>query len=255
MRILRFVLILIVVLAVAAGLFAWTCPADFAYRHLAKKFGPVTLDGVDGTVWHGHAATVAVFGQPLGALDWELDPKPLLLRAETALTLHVAGGVVVADGKLLRTPDAKIRVSGTTIELPAQALAPAVDIPSLQLSGKVRIKIDQARLVGAWFDDVRGSARWEGAGVTGAAQADFGAIESTFLSAPNGAIGGVLHDSGGPLAADGMFSIVAGSYEAQARLSPRDGNAQVAEALRYVGQAQPDGSTLLLIRGRLFKLF
>ena len=255
MRFLRFLLVLIVVLFVIAGIVAWTCPADFVYRQFASHFGSLRLSGISGTVWQGHAASAELFGQPLGTLDWQMESEPLLMRADVVAKAHLVGNGVTADGVVRRSAEGKISFSDTTVNLPAQMLAPAIDLPSLQLTGQVEIKVEQARLIGIWFDDARGTAHWRGAGVTGAAQATFGEIESTFASTSDGSIQGTVHDNGGPLSVAGTFKIIAGSYEAQAKLATRDGNPQVNEALQYIGQAQADGTSQLLIRGQMFKLF
>jgi general secretion pathway protein N len=254
MRFIRFVLLALVVLVVVAGIVAWTCPADFAYQRVSNRFGPVRLNGVSGTIWHGHAATMEIFGQPIGTLDWDLQPAPILHGSAIAM-LHVVGPGLVATSTVERAMGKSAVFSDATINVPARFLAAAIDIPALQLNGQVEIKIDKAHLSGIWFDDVQGQAHWRNASVTGAAQADFGEIESKFASTPDGAIAGTVHDTGGMLIADGTFRAVVGSYEAQARLAARDGNPQVTEALQYIGQAQSDGSVVLLIRGRMFNLF
>ena len=50
-------------------------------------------------------------------------------------------------------------------------------------------------------------------------------------------------------------SLAAAHPDVDANLSARDGNAQVVEALRYIGEPQADGSSHLIIHGKLFKLF
>lgn len=254
MRILRFLLLALIVVVIVAGVVAWTCPADFAYQRVASRLGPVRLSGISGTVWQGHAATIEIFGQPIGSLDWELQPAPLV-HGNVVANVHVSGNDLAAKGVIQRDYGGAIHFSDATANLPARILASAIDIPSLQLNGQMEIDVSKAHLNGVWFDDVQGQAHWRNAGVTGAAQADFGQIESTFASAADGTIAGTVHDTGGPLIVDGTFHAIAGSYDAQARLAARDGNPQVSEALQYVGQAQPDGSVLLLIRGQMFKLF
>ena len=250
---LRFVLCLIVLLALA-GIGVATCPASFAWRLVADKAGAFKLDGLSGTIWNGHAASASVFGNALGALDWHLAAIPLLHRNVSArLDLH--GGETAGTGTVERAADGVLQVSDARIEMPAGMAAPALDIPMLQLLGTLEIDIARLRVQGAWPTAAQGEIRWRNAAVAGAAQASLGDLRAQFATAADGSIAGTVHDLGGPLSLDGTFKIGAGGYDAQARLAARDGNPQVLDALRFIGQPQGDGSTLLLIHGQFFKVF
>jgi general secretion pathway protein N len=249
----RFILFLIALLAIAAVV-AITCPAQFAYRFVADRLGAVRLAGLSGSIWQGHAASTQLFGMELGALDWQLRAAPLL-HGEAAAHLTLGGGAITASGDVTNRFDGAMQVSNAAIGVPAQFAAPALDIPALQLLGDLEIDVAHALLRQAWPESATGTAHWRNAAVAGAAQAQLGDLEATFESAADGSINGIVHDLGGPLQLNGTFVVSAGSYDAQANLRARDGNAQVGEALRYIGEAQADGSSLLKIHGQLFKLF
>jgi hypothetical protein len=254
MKFLRRLLFVLFFLLVIAGVVAATCPADYAYRFFADRLGVVKLAGISGSIWQGHANSAQVFGQELGALDWQLEAAPLL-SGEVMAHIQLRGGAVEASGVVDRTGDGAINVRDAIFHLPASMAAPALDIPALQLLGNIDGKLAQARLRGAWVDQASGSLRWNGAAVTGAAQAVLGDLEATFSSAPDGSIAGVAHDLGGPMQLSGTFKVSAGSFDAEANLAARDGNPQVVEALHYIGEPQADGSSHLIIHGQLFKLF
>jgi len=247
-------MLLLLALVVVAAVVAITCPAQFAYRLLADRLGAVKLAGLSGSIWQGHAASTQVFGTELGTLDWQLHAAPLL-QGEAAAHLILNGGQINASGDVTGTFDGAMQISAATIRAPAQFAAPALDIPALQLLGDLEIVITQARLRQAWPESANGTAHWRNAAVTGAAQAQLGDLEATFASAADGSINGTVHDLGGPLQLSGTFVVNAGSYDAEAKLRARDGNAQVGEALRYIGEVQADGSSLLRIHGQLFKVF
>ncbi len=246
----RFILLFVVLLAIVAIVIA-TCPASFAWRFVAARAGALKLDGLSGTIWNGHAGGANVYGTELGALDWRLSPLPLL-RGMVAAQLDIHGGAVTGSGAVEREPDGTLQVTGAVIHMPASLAAPALDIPMLQLLGQIDIDIAQLRVQGAWPMVAQGEIHWRDAAVAGAAQAPLGDLQARFASAANGGIAGTAHDLGGPLRLDGTFTIDAGGYAAQARLAARDGNAQVLDALRFIGQPQGDGSTLLLIHGKFF---
>jgi general secretion pathway protein N len=253
MKLFRNLILIVIILLVIAGVVAVTCPADYAYRLVANRLGALKLGGVSGSIWNGHAASAQVFGQELGALDWQLQAAPLLSR-ELIAHVDLNGGAVKATGIVDRGADGTISVRDATFQMPARMAAPALDIPALDLLGEIDGKLTQAQLRGVWVDGASGSLRWNHAAVAGAAQAQFGDLEATFSSAPDGSIAGVVHDLGGPLQVNGTFKVAAGSFDAEAKLAARDGNPQVMEALSYIGQLQADGTSLLLIHGGLFKL-
>jgi hypothetical protein len=134
--------------------------------------------------------------------------------------------------------------------MPAGVAAPVFAIPALQFLGTIDIEIAQARLSGMWLADAQGTATWHGAAVAGAAQARLSDLRATFASGADGAINGVVADLGGPLEVAATFRADVGGYQAQARIAPRGDNPQIAEALQFIGQPQPDGSRQLLIEGK-----
>jgi len=254
MRLLRNLFLLLIVLLVIAGVVLVTCPAEYAYRLVADRLGVVRLGGISGSIWQGHASSVQAFGQALGALDWQLEAAPLLSR-ELMAHVRLSGGDISAAGIVDRTADGVIALRDATFRVPARMAEPALDIPALQFVGFIDGTLREAHLHGMWVEQASGTLRWNDAAVAGAAQAQLGNLEATFSSAPDGSIAGVAHDLGGPLQLNGTFKVNAGSFDADAILAARDGNAQIAEALRYIGQPQADGASHLIVHGQLFKLF
>ena len=254
MKRLRRLLLILIVLLVIAGVVAATCPAEYAYRLVADRLGAVKLAGISGSIWDGHATRTQVFGQEIGALGWHLQAAPLLNR-ELIAHLDLGGGDITATGLIDRSADGMLSVRDATFRMPASMAAPALDIPALQLLGNIDGKLAQAQLRGVEVSNASGSLRWNNAAVAGAAQAQLGDLEATFSSTPDGAIAGVAHDLGGPLQLNGTIKVAVGSFDVDAILAARDGNPQVLEALRYIGEPQADGTSHLVIHGQLFKLF
>ncbi|HET6545887.1 MAG TPA: type II secretion system protein N [Rhodanobacteraceae bacterium] len=255
MRLLKILLVLVILLLIVLGVFAWTLPADLAYRYAANYLGPVTLSGVRGSVWNGHADGVSAFGRDLGELDWRLEKAPLLHRQLVA-DLRIKGADVDAAGAVTRNPDDTLVVRDLRFRFPAGLLEPALDVPALKLLGTISGVLTQATLANGFIRGAIGNARWSEAGVSGQAEARFSDILADFASRSDGSIAGTVHDDGqGNLKVDGSFSVRVDGYDAQARLVARNGDPQVMEMLRYIGQPQPDGSSKLVIHGRLFKLF
>ena len=90
------------------------------------------------------------------------------------------------------------------------------------------------------------------------------ALESTIIShgmpyprnvAMAREVEGIVRDGGGTLAADGRILIEGKRFTAEIKLGVRGEDAQLAEALLYVGQRMPDGRSLLRVDGTLRRLF
>ena len=254
MRILKTIVAVVLLAIVVVAVFLWTLPADVGYRYANGYLGLVVLTGLHGTVLDGHADGVSVLGHDLGELDWRA-PKSPLLRGRFAANVRVRGAGVEAEGRLTRQPNGAIGVRDFRFSLPAAMFAPALDIPSLQLLGTISGVVDHAMVTNAWVRDADGHARWSDAGVSGDAEARFSDIVADFASQPDGSLGGSVHDDGnGDLELTGTFKASLGAFDAQVVLRARNGNAQVAEALRHIGEIQADGSSKVVVHSRLLKL-
>lgn len=255
MKILKWLFALLILAVVIAGAVAWTLPADVAYRYVASRLGPVSLVGVRGTVWQGHADGVSVFGRDLGELDWQIDKTPLFARRVHA-DLRIRGADIDTSGLIERDADGRITAHDVRFRLPATLMSPVLDVPSLKLVGTITGIFAKVSLLDGVVSDANGTAQWSEAGVTGAAEARFSDILAEFASKPDGSIAGTVADDGkGNLEVNGNFTMTTTGFQVEAFLAARNDDARVQEALRYVGEPQADGSSHLVIHGQLFKLF
>ena len=255
MKIFKWLLALLIVVVIVAAAIAWTMPADVAYRYVAGRLGPVSLVGVRGTIWDGHADGISVFGRDLGELDWQVDKAPLFVRRVHA-DLRIRGADIVTSGLVERAADGRVTANDVRFRAPASLLSPVLDVPSLNLLGTITGTFAKVSLHQGVLGDANGSARWSEAGVSGTAEARFSDILAEFASQADGSIAGTVADDGqGNLEVSGRFTIAATGYEVEASLAARNDDPRIQEALRYVGQPQPDGSSHLVINGKLFRLF
>jgi general secretion pathway protein N len=252
MRVLRRLLLLVLLLAVIAGLVLWYLPAGFAWRQLGQdRLGPaLALQEISGTVRQGRAGQALVNGFPVGALDWTVDWRGLLRRQ--------VGGSWRLDGPAWQAQAADTRLVGDTVEvrdlrasLPALLLQPMLDIPALTFLGTVEIDLARLRQRAGRIEQAQGQARWLDAGVTGQAQARFGPLRAQFGTGEDGRIVGTVQDEGGPLSVEGQFQLDGLRYRAEVILLARDPADPVAQALYYIGESLPGGGSLLVVEGEL----
>ena len=255
MRALKILGVLLLLLLIVGAVLLWTLPADVAYRQGARYFGPVVLTGVRGTIWDGHADGISVFGRDLGEIDWRM-AKTAILHGRLPADMRIQGTDVDAAGVVEREDAGAFTVRDVRFRFPASLLAPTLDIPDLSLLGTISGVVAQATLRDGFLRSATGDARWSEAGVTGQAEARFSDVVGEFSAQPDGSIAGTAHDDGtGNLAINATFRAAMDGFEAQVLLSARNDDAQVQETLRHVGEPQADGSSKLVVRGRMFKLY
>jgi general secretion pathway protein N len=260
MRLLKYLLILVILLLVIAGVLFWTLPADVAYRQGAKYFGPVVLSGVRGTLWDGHADGVSLFGRDLGEMDWRV-AKSAVLRGRVVADVRIQGTDIDAAGLVERALVGDPQIGAITVRdvhfrFPASLFQPVLDLRDITLNGAISGVVSEATLRNGFVESATGNARWSEAGVSGPADARFADIAGEFAAAPGGGIAGHAKDDGsGNLAVDATFKAGMTGFDAEAILRARNGDAEVQETLRHVGEPQADGSSRLVIHGQMFKLY
>lgn len=238
-------LLLAVVVVIALVRF----PARLAVGLALPENGPVQLDAVSGSIWHGQAGRVLYRGEDLGRLNWRVHPAALLQR-EIDVSLTLQGAQLDGAARVRRSGE-HVRLSQGHFTVPATRLEPLLDVPALHLTGQLAIELDELELQQRVPTALKGRARWLDAGVTGAEQADFGTLAASFGALPKGGFGGEINDEGGPLVVEGYFNTTLFGYEAEAILQARDGNPQVSRALRHIGQPEADGSVVYRLKGGL----
>jgi hypothetical protein len=255
MRLLKILLALVVLLLVIGGVLLWTVPADFAYRQGARFLGPVVLSGVRGTLWDGHADGVSVLGRDLGEVDWRMS-KGGVLRGDMVADVRIQGTDIDAAGVVERERGGALHLRDVHFRFPAEVLAPMLDVKDLSLQGALSGVVASATVRNGLLESATGNARWSEAGVGGAAEARFADIVGEFAAQPNGGIAGTAHDDGtGNLAVNATFQASLYGVTATAVLSARNDDPDVQVTLRHVGEPQPDGSSKVTVRGRMFKLY
>jgi general secretion pathway protein N len=255
MRVLKILFALVILLLVVGGVVLWTLPADVAYRQGARFLGPVVLSGVRGTLWDGHADGVSVLGRDLGEMDWRMS-KGSLLRGSMAADVRIQGTDVDAAGLVERERSGALILRDVHFRFPAEVLAPMLDVKDLSLLGAVSGVVATATVQNGLVESAAGNGRWSEAGVSGAADARFADILGEFAAQPTGGIAGTAHDDGtGNLAVNATFRAALDGFTADAVLRARNNDPEVQETLRHVGEPQPDGSSKVAIRGRMFKLY
>lgn len=238
-------------LLILASVVVATFPAAVAWRWWGKELPELTLNGVEGTVWHGSSGRASVRGQALGKLEWNLSPLSLL-RGEPAVELAIEGAGLKLSGAFATDERRRIRIERLKVDADAAWLAPALAIPALEPTGRI-VAEGASALLGADGVPEALDARleWQQAGVRGTVVARLGTLVIE-AHGRDGRILATIADQGdGELEVRGSASIEGGSYRSETVLVPRSAQGPVVEALQWVGEARPEGGRRLLIEGRI----
>ncbi len=245
-----------------------TAPADLAYRWLAARMPAIAqalpLDGVDGTLWHGHAEQALLGrGIVLQDLEWRIRPFDLMsgrvgiavdghwreLKLSTVVQMAL-DGVTQAERRLTLRD---VRVSAPLEQPPLAGRLP------FRGTGRLRIDLDEAIVAPSRrplpITRITGRITLEGLALEQAGGQPLGGIGLRLETNEAGRISGRFKDDGqGPLAIEGEIRIHkdGNRYTLEAILGLRDPRrSDLAQALRLFGTPGPDGRLRIEHQGRL----
>ena len=251
MRALKWLLAIVVLVAVLAGILLATLPAGVARRWAANSPRPLAMSGVDGSIWRGHADSVSLFGHDLGALDWTLAKRPMF-TGRLVTDFHLSGAGIDAAGELTRERGGALSAAGLRFRFPAARLAPLVPAAVGALRGTVSGTLDSASVVHDLMLRAQGEARWSEVGFGALPSMNCPDLLARFAPAEAGGIEGTIGDGGGgDFGVAGTFSLKPSGYSLDIRLAPRTGDPAVRAILQQLGRSEADGSIVVALEGRL----
>lgn len=252
MRVLKWVLALLVFLAVLAAVILWTLPARVAWKHAAPHLPMVQLDAPQGSVWRGQARQLVIAGEPLGSLVWRTDPLALL-HGEVRVHVAVEDVDHRSAGLVTRERDGALRVNDARVEVDSAFIADLLDRDHLSFAGPIQLHVAEARLRNGWPETLRGTGIWPDARVRAGASMRLGDISFTLAEPEPPRIEVRAADSGtGDVHVDGHLSVTPAQWQVRVGLAPRDpADLRTREALAGLAPARGDGSIELRAEGRL----
>lgn len=191
------------------------------------RLGPVQLYGVEGTLWQGRADGVAVAGQRVESLSWDVKPLYLLLgQARAELGFHYLGGSGTLQAGV--TPTGTLRVREATYRAPANAFTQRFAGGFVGLRGDVELQVSELdyRLGEPFVDRLDGFAYWQNAAASYPVAAGLGNLSLDLSHSGEGdsgpgALKAELSNQGGEVSIDGSARLTANrQYAVDATLTP-----------------------------------
>lgn len=250
-------------LLVYLAVLVFTFPAERAYAHWQASDQAVkgfALGGISGSVWSGKAAVAVVQGRRLEAVEWRLRPWALL-SGQVALDWRVRlpgeadGGY--GQGSTAFGLDGSIRIDQLEARLPAQQLAGLAQAGAVRPDGSVSINLHDVRWDGQSLVSAEGRVVWSGAGINIFKPLALGDLAVKLETTDEG-VKGLISDGGGPLIAEGLFTVKAdGQYQFSGSFGARsgaEGSQDLENALRSMGRPGADGKVRVNQSGTLAAL-
>lgn len=222
-------------------------PARLAWRWVEAP--GVSLQGISGTIWTGHAREASAGGLYLTDVRWRFQPLALFGgRLEYGISAAPLTGFVEADVAV--SPGGAIRLQDVAAQLPVAALDPFIEVAGL--AGDVDLRI--ARLV---FEDglpveAEGTIALTALVIRPLAASPLGDYEAK-IGTVDGVIRGAVADASGVLEVSGNLELHPDrSYLFTGLIATRPGApAAVDQQLQYLGSADAEGRRSFRLEGRL----
>lgn len=233
------------------GVVLATFPAAVAWRWWGERIPDLKLQGISGTVWNGTATRVAVRGQMLGRMDWQV-PFWALVRGAPSVRVDLSGPGLKLKAVVARQSADALALSELNAQAEAGWLGPALAIPELEPTGLV--VTENARLVltrNGMPQAIDAAIEWRNAGVRGQVVARLGTILIQAHGSDGRIQASVVDQGDGEVEIRGTASIDQGNYRSETILVPRVEQGPIVEALQWVGVARPAGGRQLIVEGRI----
>ena len=237
--------------------YAYWKSSDISSSTASRNFA---LTGISGSVWSGKANAAVIQNTRLDNIEWTLRPWTLLL-GQVGLgwrfQLPDSQGSKQASygqGVTALGLDGSVDFSSLEAQVPASIVASMAKMKALQPSGTLSLNLQDVEWNGQSLVSAEGRVVWRAAGVNLFTPVSLGDLTLT-LETNDVEIKGVIADSGGPLSAEGLFTLEEdGKYQFNGAFSARGDSKELKNALRSMGRPGADGKVKISYSGNLAKL-
>jgi general secretion pathway protein N len=229
-------------IAIGLAAFLLTLLVGLPARALAPLLPPrVTVGTLEGTVWRGRTDALAVDGQTIGALRWQLHPLHLFL-GRVALDTELDRGDGQARAEL-RLGFSGMEARDVEAHLPLSAL-PRNVVPA-GWSGVLRAELARVSLPKGAVPRIEGTIELRNLKAPPPQGAAIGSYSLLFdaTSKQKDRLVGKVKDLDGPMQVEGTLSLGADrSYVVEGLVAPRpDASKAVTDTLRFLGTPDAQG--------------
>ncbi len=231
-----------------------TIPAAPVFE-LAKKQArlPVTLYGIEGSLWNGTASSAIIPAQPpIEDLRWSLSPAALLLAR---LSAEVEGKFKQQPfiGHISLHANGELHASDVRSQLPATQVQALMALPLGELAGDFNLNIESLTWDGQGLPVTRAKVIWLNAAYTLAETVALGQVEISLSPAQDNDLKAIIKNKDGMISISGE-AVVSSNKRFQVDLSftPNNNTSDnIKQSLAMFARRQPNGSYRLKQTGNL----
>ncbi len=234
------VVLLLLVLALPARL-CWTLLQPSMPAAMSRQ---LTLQGISGTWWSGHAASLHWLGQHRGQLDWHLVTPTTFALQLTHPQHHLQARLGLGDVSL---QDQRLRLHHIDVSMAAAALP--TPWPQIRLQGQLQAQLQQVTLQYNRQLVLQGEVNWHSARLAGAMALDLGTVAVHLQGEQQHTTVQISNHGSNDVQVRGAGTLHADRYALQLLLRPHSGRDEMQQQLAWLGTRQPDGSYALSIQG------
>lgn len=250
----KFLLKLIVVLGIVlllAGVFAWQAPAEWLASRAALPRHDIQYSRLSGTAWNGVAHDAKWRDLMLGDVHWDFNQLSQVSPPFT--TWRLEGNGLDYNLSLLADfeRDSLRRLRFVQGEIPAGWVDLSEWVPLLFFDGRLAVNLDYLELKWGPRGLAVGSVQWNDAAFTGLFDEKLGNIIIN-LEWVDGATQVYFHsEQVRNIMLEGEASLTAGRYDVLLILHTTDKKRYVIEELANLGEIQTDGSLRIELSGKM----
>lgn len=256
MRVLRLIL-LGVLTYVLAMIFLF--PAAPVVNHFKPQLGPVSLNGVSGSLFNGKIddvrSTDDLLPLKLSNVSWRLAPGALLKGgAGASIGFDAYGG----SGKGLVTgkPSGDVEITDFEFDMQAKELEPLLPVPIAEFSGTVSGVVDTVKLENQLLTLFEGVINWQDAEVQRPFQASLGDVNIDVKPEGEKSHLATIAASGGDVAIEGTVLLgLNGDFTTDVLFTPAGTASQsLLNNLQQLGRADAQGRVRVKETGNVNRL-
>jgi len=217
---------------------------------------PVSLYGVQGSIWNGSAEKIIAPGQPaIDNVKWDINPAMLLLAQVSGevngsiKNQNIIGNVSLSAGGTLSASDVRARIEAPVIQ-------ELIKMPLGELGGVFNINIKSFEATREGLPKINANIKWKNAQLTLLETVELGFIDLNLSTNENDHLVANISNKKGQLLLDGKALLDnEKAYDLNLRITPEsNANNNIRQSVGMIAKRQSDGSYLLKRKGNLREL-
>jgi len=219
-----------------------------------KKIG-LKVYGLDGSVWHGKAASLIYDGKRFDQLTWDFKPLALF-TGNVALDVGYRNKDSAASGSVSQSVFGETSLKNFDAKITAPELIKMLKIPAIKLEGDLTLRLNEMSLVDKSLKYINGRLLWANAASKFPQKLVMGNLFADLTTSDDGVVKAKLGDGGGPMEVNGEATLNPdGKYDVKGALAARAGRqSALGRSLGFIGRYDSKGKANFAQTGNISEL-